>query len=115
MRRGSTNPILKGLLADLRASETPLWKDVAKRLSRPSRIRPSVNLSRLGRYANEGETIVVPGKLLGSGLIDKKLTVGAFSFSEKAKEKVEAAGGKCISIKELMSKNPKGSKVRLFQ
>jgi len=114
MKRGTTNPILAGLISDLKVSEAPIWKDVAKRLSRPRRIRTSVNVSRLNRYAKDGDTILVPGKLLAAGAVDKKLTVSAFTFSEKAREKIEAAGGKCLGIAELMKKNPKGSKVRMF-
>ena len=33
-------------------------------------------------------------KILGNGNITKKLTVKASAFSESAKEKIEAAGGK---------------------
>jgi large subunit ribosomal protein L15 len=33
-------------------------------------------------------------KILGNGEITKKLTVKAAAFSESAKEKIEAAGGK---------------------
>lgn len=115
MRRGSTNPILISLIEELNASEAPIWRDVAKRLSKPSRIRPEVNVSRLQRYANNGEYIVVPGKLLGAGIIDKKVNVAAFSFSNVAREKIEKSGGKCLSIEEMMKEKPKGSKVRLFQ
>ena len=33
-------------------------------------------------------------KILGNGSLSKKLTVKASAFSESAKEKIEAAGGK---------------------
>ena len=33
-------------------------------------------------------------KILGNGSIDKKLTINAAAFSESAKQKIEAAGGK---------------------
>ncbi len=115
MRRGPTNPILAGLIEELKKAEAPIWRDVARRLSKPNRIRPEVNVSRLQRYAKEGEVVIVPGKLLGAGLLDKKLTVSAFSFSSKAREKVEGAGGKCITIKKLTEEKPKGSGVRVFQ
>ena len=34
-------------------------------------------------------------KVLGRGELTKKVTVKASSFSASAKEKIEAAGGKC--------------------
>ena len=37
-------------------------------------------------------------KILGQGEIEKKLTVKACAFSESAKQKIEAAGGKAEVI-----------------
>jgi large subunit ribosomal protein L18e len=84
------------------------------RLEGPASNWAEVNISRLDRYASEDETVVIPGKLLGSGEIDKKLTVAAFRFSGQAKEKIENAGGRNLSIEELLAKNPTGSKVRIM-
>lgn len=39
-------------------------------------------------------------KVLGNGNITKKLTVSAHRFSESAKQKIEAAGGKVIELPE---------------
>ena len=112
------NPELIKLLKELRIQakekDAPIWRDIAERLERPLRVWPEVNVSRIERYANEGETIVVPGKVLGSGTISKGVTVAAWKFSKSAKEKIEKAGGKTISIRELMKKNPKGSNVRIM-
>jgi len=71
-------------------------------------------LSRLQRFADDGEIILVPGKLLSAGELDKKLTVAAWNFSQKAAEKVVKAGGKVMTISELVEKNPKGEKVRIL-
>ena len=52
------------------------------------------------RAANEGDVIVVPGKVLGAGAINKKLTVAAFRFSASAVKKIEEAGGRQITRDE---------------
>ncbi|UCD92669.1 MAG: 50S ribosomal protein L18e [Methanobacteriota archaeon] len=91
-----------------------IWKDVAKRLSKPSRNWAEVNVSRIARHAKKKETILVPGKLLGAGNIDIPLTVAAFRSSDSAKKKIEKAGGKAITIQELMQANPKGSNIRIM-
>jgi len=57
---------------------------------------------------------VVPGKVIGTGKIDHPITVAAFSFSEKAKEKIKVARGKAISLLQLIKKNPKGSNVKII-
>ncbi len=112
------NPELIKLLTELRIQakkkNTPIWRDIAERLERPLRVWPEVNVSRIERYANEGDVILVPGKVLGSGVLTKRVTVAAWKFSNSAKEKIEKAGGKTMTIKELMRKNPKGSNVRIM-
>ncbi len=94
-----------------RENDAPLWKSVALRLEGPSRNWPSVNISKLEFNLNKNSKAVVPGKLLGAGNITKKITVSAYSFSQSAKSKVEAAGGKCLSYDEFIKSNPKGTDV----
>jgi len=46
-----------------------------------ARAHAEVNLGRIERYAQEDETVVVPGKVLGSGVLEKNVTVAAVDFS----------------------------------
>ncbi len=94
-----------------RENDAPLWRSVAHRLEGASRNWPSVNISKLEYNVNKNSKVLIPGKLLGSGNISKKMTVSAYSFSETAKSKVEAAGGKCVSYNDLIKSNPKGTDV----
>ncbi len=113
-----TNPhildLVSGLKKQSREKEVPLWRDIAIRLLRPTRQYTEVNLSRLNRYTKDKDLVLVPGKVLGAGEIDHKLTVAALGFSAGAKDKITAAGGSCLTIEELMSQNPDGSKVRIM-
>jgi len=106
--------LISSLKVQSREKDVPLWRDIAFRLERPSRITPEVNLSRINRYTNENDLILVPGKVLGAGELNHKLTVAAVNFSGSAKNKITAAGGSCLSIKELMDKNPQGSRVKII-
>jgi len=114
----TTNPELVKLIRFLRKqsreNKANIWKDVAKRLATPRRNRITVNVSRLNRYTEKKETVVVPGKVLGTGKIDHPITVAAFTFSEKAKEKIKTAKGKPLSLLQLVKKNPKGSNVKVI-
>ncbi|MEE9237415.1 MAG: 50S ribosomal protein L18e [Thermoplasmata archaeon] len=113
-----TNPGLVALIGDLkqaaRENDAPIWRDLAKRLSRASSRWAEVNLSRLERYSAKGDILVVPGKLLGSGQISKPIKVAAFRTSKTAREKVEAAGGEVLEFRQLMREYPKGSGVRIM-
>jgi len=60
-----------------------------------------INLSDLEKLAEGKQEIVLDEfglhKVLGSGTINKALTVKARSFSRHAKEKIEKAGGKAVT------------------
>ncbi len=118
MRREIQNPQLVELIRFLRrkANEVGarIWRDVAERLEKPRSRRAEVNVSRINRYTGPGDVVVVPGKVLGAGSIDHPVCVAAFAFSANARRKIEAAGGECISIRELVERNPRGSGVRIM-
>ena len=114
----STNPELLSVIRFLSKKsievEAGIWRSLAKRLSTSRRRRVAVNLSRLNRYTKAKEMVVVPGKVLGVGHLDHPINVAAFSFSEHAKAKILKARGKCLSIQELVKKNPKGTNVKIM-
>jgi large subunit ribosomal protein L18e len=113
----TTNPQLIDTISFLRKqsreNSTGIWRDIAERLAKPRRSNIAVNLSRLNRFSKKNETVVVAGKVLGTGEIGHPITIAAFSFSAKAREKIESARGKCVSFVDLMKKNPKGSNIRI--
>tara|TARA_Y100000031_G_C8062571_1_gene311321 strand:- start:145 stop:495 length:351 start_codon:yes stop_codon:yes gene_type:complete len=114
--RGVTNFQLQNLLAELegKARESKLWKRVVKDLKKPSRQRRKVNLYKIAQYAKEGETVLVAGKVLSVGVVDKPLSVAAVNFSQEARRKITEAKGKTMTIKELLQANPEGKKVRIL-
>ncbi len=113
-----SNPNLVVLIQRLkdagRTNEAPVWRDIALRLEGPMRNWAEVNVGKIDRYAGENEIVVIPGKLLGAGEIQKKVTVAAYRSSGQAKDKIEKAGGKSMSIEELVDENPTGSKIRIM-
>ena len=48
------------------------------------------------------------------GTITKKVTVTAYSFTQSAVKKIEAAGGKCLSYNDFIKSNPKGTNVMVI-
>jgi large subunit ribosomal protein L18e len=113
--RGPTNPYLLNLVSFLRKkareNEAKIWRDIADRLKRRKVV---VNMSKLNRFTSKGDTVVVPGKVLGAGGLDHPINVAAFQFSKSAKKKITSARGKCFMIEELVEKNPKGSFVKVI-
>ena len=116
-RTGPTNEYLVNLINNLKKLSTEkkvrLWRAIAIELEKPTRIRRIVNLERINRVCKNNETIIVPGKVLASGDLNKKLTIAAFSFSEQALSKINKSS-KAISIQELMQQNPQAKGVRII-
>ncbi|HNX48107.1 MAG TPA: 50S ribosomal protein L18e [Methanomassiliicoccales archaeon] len=119
MAHAKTDPnlltLISALKAESRSSGAGIWRDIALRLEKAKANWAEVNLSKIERYASEGDVIVVAGKVLGSGAINKKVTVAAYGFSESAKMKIEAAGGKNLTIMELVKEMPQGTGVKIMR
>jgi large subunit ribosomal protein L18e len=117
-RHIKTNPELNRLISELYnlsvRENAPIWRTVALRLEGSLANRPVINLSRLDRLVNSGDSVIVPGKVLGSGRISKKITVSAYAISSSARAKLEKAGCQIHDIETVANANPKGSGLRLM-
>ena len=105
-RSGATRPGFEG-------GQMPLYRRLPKRgfTNRNTLDIEAINVSALERFDNDKEvtidTLIETGiiksakdgvKILGNGELTKKLTVKANAFSEGAKAKIEAVGGKAEVI-----------------
>jgi large subunit ribosomal protein L18e len=115
----ASNPILRRTAVMLeragKKGSAPIWSEASTLLSNPARTRVEVNLGRISRISEDGEAIFVPGKVLGTGVMGRKVVVGAFAFSSSARSKIEASGGSALSIEQFLKKYPKGSGVKLVK
>jgi len=108
MKRKKTNPRVLGLIKSLydksAESKAALWKNLAKRLEKPNQNWAKINLSRLSRVTQKGETIIVPGKVLGAGKLAHPIKIYSFNASKAAVDKIVKAGGSCGKIEDFLSK-----------
>ncbi|MEM4499785.1 MAG: 50S ribosomal protein L18e [Candidatus Woesearchaeota archaeon] len=105
-----SNPVKQELINKLKdlylKTQKGFWKRIMEELQKPTRNERIVNVSKLDKICKEDEKVIVPGKVLGGGMLNKNLTVVAFSFSKSAKLKIEEKKGKAITLKEFLNKNP---------
>lgn len=94
-----------------RKQKLPVWKEASQLLAGPASLKVEVNVGRISRIVQDGAKVLVPGKVLGSGSVEKKFAVGAFSFSASAKQKIESSGGSALSIEEFLKRYNDGSGV----
>ncbi|MCD8365127.1 MAG: 50S ribosomal protein L15 [Clostridiales bacterium] len=102
-----------GVRVGFEGGQMPLARRIPKRGFHNIFAEPldAINVSMLNRFEDgavvDAEALKAAGilsnckygvKILGNGEIEKKLTVKASAFSESAKQKIEAAGGKAEVI-----------------
>jgi Ribosomal protein L18E len=109
-----TNQVLLETIESLEEQEAPIWSKVAETLGKVNRQRSEVNLSDIERNAEEGETVVVPGKVLGAGRLSKDVNVAAFKASRGAKRQISEEG-EFMFIQDLVEDNPEGSNVKVIK
>lgn len=111
--RKKTNPVITQTIA--LALKNKNWHSVAQKLSAGTRQYASVNLTQIDEATTAGDTIVVPGKVLGNGDITKKVRVCALSFSATAVAKLKKSKSEIVSIAEEIKINSKGEGIKILQ
>jgi len=106
---------VRQLIRTLENTKISVWKVVADTLKKARRSRVEANIGRLNRITADGDVIVIPGKVLGTGPFDRKITIGALAWSASVEEKIKAAGSKIMDLHALVESYPSGSNVKLIK
>ncbi|MBI4257368.1 MAG: 50S ribosomal protein L18e [Thaumarchaeota archaeon] len=116
--RGERNIVLAEVITTLkrasRKNKAKIYNVAAEYLAKSGSGRPQVNVGRIGYNTKAGDVVLVPGKVLGAGAIPHKVIVGAYSFSKASAEKIEDAGGRALSLSEMLNEYPSGKGVVLI-
>jgi large subunit ribosomal protein L18e len=108
-----TNPeLVENILA---AKKNNSWKEVAHLISYPRRLQISKNLDEIDRGSKEGDTIIIPGKVLGNGNVNKKIRIAALKFSKQAVEKLKSRKCEMVSIKDEIKINAKAQGIKILR
>ncbi|MBI5803569.1 50S ribosomal protein L18e [Candidatus Pacearchaeota archaeon] len=91
------------------------WLEVGKIISAPRRKKISINLDKISEESKEGETIIVPGKVLSQGDLVKKIRLVALNFSKMAEEKLKKAKVEYLKIINEIKKNPDAKGIKIIQ
>lgn len=93
MKKDKMNIEKKGIIDLLyetgKQKKKEIYFRIAELIGVPRRKETKVNLSKLNELpiVKDGAIIIIPGKLLGSGTLDKKIIIYANSVSESANKK----------------------------
>lgn len=111
--RKKTNPLLVETI--IAAKKNKAWNELASMISSSRKNYLENNLNEINEKAKEGEKIVIPGKVLSQGEINKKIKIIALSFSEKAKDKLKKSGCEVKTILEEIKSNPDAKEIKIIK
>ncbi len=113
----SKRDLIRQLEKESISRKEEIWKTISKVLQKPSRNQTNVNVGKLALLSKKfpKKTLVVCGKVLGTGIIDTPVSVAGSEFSESAVKKIEAAKGKAVTLVELIGSKQKVSELILVK
>jgi len=107
------NPELVETIIDARKHDK--WFRVAEILSSPRKNKIEINLEVINKGMKENDIVVVPGKVLSMGEINKKIKIVALNFSESAKEKIKKSGASFSTIFDEIKSNPEAKGIKILK
>ena len=115
MTKHEIEKIIRELKKASKNSGQPVWAALADDLDKSKRSRIAVNLSRINRLTEDGDTVLVPGKVLASGKLRHAITIAAYDFSDSAKEKILQANGTTKTYNELILESTNLKNIKLIK
>jgi large subunit ribosomal protein L18e len=113
-----TNIQLKSLIAELgklsNQENKKIWGKIANEFKKPTRNSKAINLNKINYLSKENDIIIVPGKILGNGELEHKITIAAFKISSQAHEKIKQSNSEFYFLDEFIKKNPKIKNARIL-
>lgn len=104
-----------GIVETIRiASKNSKWNGIAIGLSGSRKNYVERNLDYIDEKSKEGDTIVVIGKVLGTGTLSKKVRICALGFSKEAKEKIKKSKSDAVSILDEIKSNSKAEGIKVL-
>ena len=112
MKKKTNALLVKTIISAKKNNE---WLGVAEILSGPRKKWININLGEIDKKIQDGEKVIISGKVLSQGEITKKIKIIALDFSDKAREKLLKSKREISSIIEEIQKNPEAKGVRILK
>ncbi len=105
---GPTNPLKRELIVELekksKKEKKKVWNYVAKILSKPRRNAVSVNLGKINKYSKDGDVVIVPGKVLGDGILTNKVKLIFENVSSSALDYLKKNNVEYYYLRDIIDK-----------
>jgi len=105
---------LKILKKASKENDAPIWSKIADYVQKSRSNQKIVNLTKINETTEDGNAIIITGKVLGTGNISHKVLVSSFSISNSAAKKIKESGGEVLKFSEMIKKFPTGKGVKII-
>lgn len=112
MQRKTSKEIVDTIM---KAKKSKSWLEIANLISVPRRLQASINIDEIDKISKEGDTVLVPGKVLGNGDISKKIRIVSLYFSKSARDKLKARKCEIVSVAEEIKENPNARGIKVIR
>ena len=106
--------MLKTLKKASKENNAPIWAKVADYVQKSRSNQKIVNLTKINQTTEDGNAVVITGKILGTGSILHKVSVSSLSISNSAAKKIIESGGEVLQFSEMIQKFPTGKGVKII-
>ena len=106
--------LIKELKSASRKNEAPIWSKIAKNVLKSNSNKKTINLKKIDKLTDDGNAVVISGKILGTGNLSHKVLVSSFSISNSAAKKIKESGGEILQFSDMIKKFPSGKGVKII-
>ncbi|MDC0187346.1 50S ribosomal protein L18e [Candidatus Nitrosopelagicus sp.] len=106
--------MLKILKKASKENDAPIWAKVADYVQKSRSNQKIVNLTKINQTTEDGNAVVITGKILGTGNISHKVSVSSLSISNSAAKKIIESGGEVLEFSKMIEKYPTGKGVKII-
>ena len=106
--------LVKELKSASKKNEAPIWSKIAKNALKSNSNKKNINLKKIDRLTDDGNAVVISGKILGTGKLSHKVLVSSFSISNSAAKKIKESGGEILQFSDMIQRFPSGKGVKII-
>jgi large subunit ribosomal protein L18e len=106
--------LIKELKSASKKNEAPIWSKIAKNALKSNSNKKTINLKKIDRLTDDGNAVVISGKILGTGKLSHKVLVSSFSISNSAAKKIKESGGEILKFSDMIQRFPSGKGVKII-
>ena len=106
--------LVKELKYASKKNEAPIWAKIAKNVLKSNSNKKTINLKKIDALTDDGNAVVISGKILGTGKLSHKVLVSSFAISNSAAKKIKESGGEVLQFSDMIDRFPTGKGVKII-